>query len=225
MKKRGNINKYRFIFFEVGLIVALSLSLMAFRIEGQESRFLAEDIVEQEEINIYASTYQAPKKKKKKPKILKRRKTNIDDLRNIKIVKNTIKLVDPFIKKVEPININTAQFVSHTIVQPDALVQQPDKFSEFPGGQKALSKFLGENLRYPDIYVERGKEGYVLASFVVDEYGNITDVKIEKNEVGPICDEEVIRVILKMPKWIPGMKDGENVKTRFYQRIRFELDY
>jgi TonB family protein len=93
---------------------------------------------------------------------------------------------------------------------------------EFPGGVQALYKFLGENLQYPAVAVESGIQGRVVAKFVVQKDGTITDIQIKKG-LDPACDKEAIRIIRKMPKWIPGTQDGKPVPVYYDLPVSFKL--
>ena len=86
----------------------------------------------------------------------------------------------------------------------------------FPGGQAKLTKFLSDNLKRPTEAVE----GTVYASFIVNEDGSITEAKILRG-IGKSYDEEVIRVINLMPKWIPGKQNGKAVATLFNIPVKF----
>lgn len=223
--KKSNINRFRFIFFEVGMILALSFALMAFKIEGYDRVVLSEEI-EETEITIYSAppTIQP---KEKKPKVEKVKKTKVDEfLRNIKLVRNNVRLPDVKPKK-EPAKILHAstQFISHMVVKPNAIEMAPDVNPEFPGGESELMQYLQKHVIYPDIAEMHDREGVVWVSFVVDEEGNISEIKVLKDEPGFGCGDEAVRVIRKMPRWKPGVKNGKNVKTRFVQSIRFELSF
>ena len=65
-------------------------------------------------------------------------------------------------------------------------------------------------------------KGIVVAGFVVEKNGEIKDIEIIQS-VHPILDNEVIRVILKMDRWIPGYKNGEPVRVQYYIPYTFRL--
>ena len=94
----------------------------------------------------------------------------------------------------------------------------------FPGGEKAFSKYLAENIIYPKEAKEKGIEGKVYLQFVINEEGSVTDVKIIRKSVNSSLDEEAIRVVKNMPKWIPGKQNGKVVKVQFTLPIVFKLD-
>ncbi len=97
--------------------------------------------------------------------------------------------------------------------------QQP----EFPGGNEAMFKFLGDNIRYPEAAAKANTEGKVILSFVVTEDGETRDIKVLKS-VGQGCDEEAIRVLSKFPKWEPGMQNGHKVNVQYHLPINFKLE-
>lgn len=100
----------------------------------------------------------------------------------------------------------------------DIVEQQP----QFPGGQNALTQWLGANMKYPKIVEENGIEGRVMMQFIVRSTGEITDIKVARS-VDPSLDKEAIRVISSMPKWIPGKQGGEAVNVRYTMPLTFRL--
>lgn len=92
----------------------------------------------------------------------------------------------------------------------------------FPGGDDARIQFLSENINYPDSARIKGIEGTVLATFVVERDGTLSDVKILKG-IGGGCDEEVLRVIKAMPRWNPGIQRGKPVRVQFNMPLKFSL--
>jgi len=93
----------------------------------------------------------------------------------------------------------------------------------FPGD---LSKFLFENVKYPETARKANAEGKVFVEFTVKEDGSLADFKqVNTNiSVHPDLVAEAIRVIKIMPKWKPAVKDGKVVKTKYTLPIIFKLD-
>lgn len=85
-----------------------------------------------------------------------------------------------------------------------------------------LSQYIQQNLAYPPIARLRNVQGVVVVSFIIDENGYPIDIKPVQT-MGYGCDEEAIRVIKKMPRWIPGKQHGHNVKVLCRLPIRFSL--
>lgn len=98
-----------------------------------------------------------------------------------------------------------------------------EEMPEFAGGIKGLIRFISENIEYPEQARAIGQEGTVHVTFVVDEFGYVTGVKVIKG-IGYGCDEEAARVISKIPKWIkPGKNGGHPVRVRFNLPVSFRL--
>lgn len=96
---------------------------------------------------------------------------------------------------------------------------------EFPGGTEALMKFIEANINYPQMEKELGIEGKVYIGFVVMKTGEITNIKIMRGILdGPNLDKEAIRIVKLMPRWTPGMNNGQKVNVRTIVPIRFSLD-
>ena len=96
-------------------------------------------------------------------------------------------------------------------------------FPKYPGGKEARMKFLQENVIYPQEAKEKGIEGKIVVSFVVEIDGSLTNFEVLKN-LNSIFEEEALRAAKTMPKWIPGEKDGEPVRVRSHVFIYFKLN-
>lgn len=92
---------------------------------------------------------------------------------------------------------------------------------EYPGGESALMTFIMKNLHYPAECAEKGIEGRVTLSFVIEEDGTVTDIQ-EMRSPHPLLTEEAARIIKGMPKWKPGMKDGKPVRVKYVLPITFK---
>lgn len=116
--------------------------------------------------------------------------------------------------------VNSLMVGEDTISAPYQVVEQ---MPEFPGGERALTKFLGNAVIYPRIATENGIQGKVFVNFVVDRSGSISNVKIIRG-VDQSLDQEAMRVVKSMPKWIPGKQNGEAVRVSFTVPINFVLE-
>ena len=97
-----------------------------------------------------------------------------------------------------------------------------DRTASFPGGNDALASYLQTNVTYPESAMKNNEIGKVFVSFVVEKDGSTQNVKVEKG-VSSILDAEAMRVVRNMPKWIPAMKDGKEVRTALTLPIVFHL--
>jgi protein TonB len=117
----------------------------------------------------------------------------------------------------------TTEPVSNTIPAEVPEVVLAEDMPEFEGGVEGLMKYVMKNISYPYLAREANKEGTVYVSFVVNEFGNVEGAKVMKG-IGYGCDEEVLRVIGKMPRWKKGGKNnGHPVKVRFNIPVSFKL--
>ena len=118
------------------------------------------------------------------------------------------------------------------VVEPQATVE-PELFDpqtapegfippEYPDGEKALYKYLAENIHYPEQAKADGIEGKVFVRFIVRDNGDIVNVEVERG-IGGGCDEEAMRVIKSMPKWIPATSEGKVVNVQYVIPINFKL--
>ena len=92
----------------------------------------------------------------------------------------------------------------------------------FPGGQKALIKFLSENIEYPEQALKDSIEGRVVVAFFIDTDGSVTDPEVVR-ELHPLLDAEALRVVNLMPKWKPGYQNGAPVKVKYNLPITFKM--
>ncbi len=116
-------------------------------------------------------------------------------------------------------NVATGIF---TPTDEDKVFDVVEQMPEYTGGVEALLKYLAENVRYPKEAEEKGLQGRVIATFVVEKDGSISRAEIVKS-VDPLLDEEALRVINAMPNWVPGRQNGEAVAVKYAVPISFRL--
>ena len=93
----------------------------------------------------------------------------------------------------------------------------------FQGGdENVFTKWVFEQLKYPADAVKGKVQGRVILQFVVDENGNVGNVKVVRG-VAPSLDQEALRVVAMSPKWTPGTQRGKNVKVRYIFPVIFQL--
>ena len=116
------------------------------------------------------------------------------------------------------------------VVEPKPLTEEKteifgdvaEQMPSFPGGQKKLMEFLAENTRYPEECEQTCVQGRVVVTFLVERDGNISHIKVVKS-LDPRLDEEAVRVVSSMPKWIPGSQNGVRVGVKYTIPITFRL--
>jgi TonB family protein len=125
-------------------------------------------------------------------------------------------------------NQNAGQIVTTTPAPVDTVVQLPPLPNEFtiveqmPYSDYEYGKYFATNLKYPDEALKNKIEGVVYVNFQVGPQGEIRDVQVAKG-IGAGCDQEAVRVITQMPKWVPGKQGGKVVPVRCVIPVRFRL--
>lgn len=106
-----------------------------------------------------------------------------------------------------------------TATEPDTNIpiENPDVPPSYPGGLLALRNFLERNLVAPD---ELSDPVQVKVKFVVDNEGHLESFDIVQDG-GEELNNEVIRVLKKMPQWTPGKKGGRSVKAYCCLPVKF----
>lgn len=99
-----------------------------------------------------------------------------------------------------------------------------EQMPELPsgGGQPAIVAAIQKAVRYPARALSNQVEGRVYVSFTVDPKGEVTDVKIVKG-LGSGIDEETIRAIKTLPRFIPGKQNGREVSVSFTVPVTYKI--
>ncbi|GHT72664.1 cell envelope biogenesis protein TonB [Bacteroidia bacterium] len=136
---------------------------------------------------------------------------------------------DISVKTVEGVKdggVDIADLQDHKVVVQEE--KKPEIFSHvevppsFPGGEKELLKWLSDNMVYPVVAQEQGIQGRVTLRFVVGPDGSVGNVELLRS-LDPSCDKEALRVVKKMPKWIPGKQNGNAVYVYYTLPVLFKL--
>ena len=93
---------------------------------------------------------------------------------------------------------------------------------QFPGGAVEFMKWLTRNLKYPSNAQQRKVQGRVVAQFIVNTDGSISDLKLVEF-LDAQCDREALRVLRMMPKWQPGVMNAKPCRTKVCIPIVFKL--
>lgn len=90
----------------------------------------------------------------------------------------------------------------------------------FPGN---VQKWIGKNVKYPQLALEHGLQGKVFVQFVIEKDGSVSNIKVVRG-VDSSLDKEAVRVISTMPKWKPGKQRGKPVRVAYTLPIAFQLN-
>lgn len=104
----------------------------------------------------------------------------------------------------------------------EKIYEQVEQMPEFPGGEIGLRNFISSSVKYPMEAHKNRIQGKVFVAFVVGNDGFVKNVKIVRG-VDSFLDEESVRVVKSMPRWIPGREKGKAVAVAFTIPIGFML--
>ncbi|MCD6555962.1 MAG: energy transducer TonB, partial [Bacteroidales bacterium] len=105
----------------------------------------------------------------------------------------------------------------------DTILVIAQQMPEFSGGVIGLKRFIAQNLDYPLEAKEAGIQGRIFLRFEVTKTGDIGKIEIQKG-IHPILDREAVRVIKSLPKFKPGMQNGNPVSVWYSMPISFRLN-
>lgn len=98
------------------------------------------------------------------------------------------------------------------------VVKSRAKNAQYPGGDKALQKFIKKNFVFPTDF--SGQE-YVMIEVDVDEKGNVSNPRVLNNELGTAFEKEALRVADLVQKIKPA-RDAKGKKTASTFSIVFD---
>ncbi len=224
---RANLETKKGLFIEIGLVIALALTLAAFEYTKEDLRTANIQAIRdvQGEEEIIPITRQELQKPPDPPKP----KTVIIDLN---IVEDDIELTDELDFDFFDANQDDAIQIADVIGNKEKEQEEEDvevfyiveTMPQFQGeGIEAFRAYIQKNVTYPQLALENGISGIVYVSFVINRRGELTNISILRS-VDPSLDEEVIRALKAAPKWEPGKQRGKPVNVSFSIPIRFILN-
>jgi protein TonB len=233
------LEKMRGIFFQIGFIVACSLTLLAFE---WTFPYKIDEIKWDKEIDadeiIIDNTY-FPEEKKEKPVVKKEQPQIIKD--KIKIIKNDtkenenndkkeVKTIDEVLNQFENTNNKEDKeenpFVDFMKVEYLPVPIGVTNISSYEASKeamdKAILKHLSKHLRFPQCGRNLGRGGVVLVDFKIDANGNVVDVKVAKS-TNKCFEEEAVKVVKSLPKFKPAVQNGKPVGVKMQLPIKFSF--
>ena len=217
-----DLRRYSGIFLEVGFVVSLGIMLLTFNITQRDKMAgnlgeLDNVMAEEEIIPITRQQEIQPPPPPEPPKA-----TEV-----LNIVEDDVEIDDEL--EIEDTEADASTAVQIVEIEEEAEEEEAQVFfivenmPEFPGGDLELRKHIAQNVQYPEIAKENGIQGRVFVQFVVNQKGEIEQVKVVRG-VDPALDKEAIRVISSLPKWKPGSQRGKPVRVSFTVPINFQLN-
>ena len=222
---KANLEDKKLLLREIGLVVALLVVLGAFQWSSKEksTETLQADnfvVVEEEMVPITTDVPPPPPEAPKEPVV--------SDI--IDIVDDDIKVDNTLLLSTEDegLAITVKDYVAEsTYVEeeieeevPFAIVEHKPKFQG--GDQNDFTKWVFNNIVYPEIAKENGVQGRVILQFTVDKDGSVKNVKVLRG-VDSSLDQEAVRVVSSSPKWEPGRQRDKPAKVTFVFPVIFQL--
>lgn len=144
-----------------------------------------------------------------------------DLLNNIKTTTSTTSDPTLAVTTTDPVKLMGTFSVDPGFAPEGVLIEYPDHNAEFQGNWLG---YLENNVKYPQESVLFGESGTAWVGFVVEVDGTISDVKVKNTSLSKNLQKEAIRVVKASPKWKPGIKNGELVRSTLVVKINFVLE-
>jgi protein TonB len=222
--ERANLEKKKGLFTEIGLVIALVFSLLAFEYtkEDLKTNQLQAMRDAQGETEIVPITRQELQKPVEPPKP----KTVIIDL---KIVEDNVKLDDNLDFDAFDVNENDAIKIATVVGNKEQEEEDKQVFlivedmPSFQGGTiENFRNYIQSTVKYPALAMENSISGTVYVSFVVNRRGEVSSINIVRG-VDASLDEAVINALKQAPTWEPGKQRGKPVNVSFSIPVKFIL--
>ncbi len=154
------------------------------------------------------------------------------------LIQGTAYSISPFIKNGDYIYLNSQndtlltvhydmdKMKSYSTLKTqlkDSVYTLVDKNPIFPIKYGKLSKYISERLKYPKEFNECCIQGRVIIQVVITSTGEVTNIKVIKS-LDPLIDLEAVKVVVSLPNFEPGEKNGKCVNTYFIFLVPFGLN-
>lgn len=223
---KASLENKRFLFIEIGFVIALLAVLFAFDYSSKEKKVatLETETAAVEVEDMIPITQETPPPPEAAPKIpiLSDQIDVVDD--NIKIDDNMFQnLEDDANSGVEIMDYIESAPEEETIEEEAIPFQLVEEKPSFNGGDaNEFSKWVNSRLVYPEIAKENGVQGRVTLQFTVNADGSVSNVKVLRG-VDSSLDKEAVRVVSSSPKWKPGKQRDRAVKVTYTFPVIFQL--
>ena len=223
---KASLENKRFLFTEIGFVIALLAVLFAFDYSSKEKKVatLETETAAVEVEDMIPITQETPPPPEAAPKIpiLSDQIDVVDD--NIKIDDNMFQnLEDDANSGVEIMDYIESAPEEETIEEEAIPFQLVEEKPSFNGGDaNEFSKWVNSRLVYPEIAKENGVQGRVTLQFTVNADGSVSNGKVLRG-VDSSLDKEAVRVVSSSPKWKPGKQRDRAVKVTYTFPVIFQL--
>lgn len=219
---KADLESKKTVFLQIGLVVVLSLVLVAFEWTSTDVNvdfsLQDEDIeVEEEIIPITRQEEVKPPPPPPPPAVADILNIVEDDVE----LDEELEIMDTEMSQEDIVDFSNMVFEEETRDEGE-IFMIVEEMPEFPGGTEALQRYLAQSVRFPVIAQENGIQGRVYIQFVINQNGEVTNATILRG-VDPSLDREALRVVEAMPKWKPGKQRNRPVRVSYTVPINFVL--
>ena len=220
---KANLEKRKGVFFQLGMVITLSLILIGFEWTSSglsENRFDKGegDVIDEEIIPVTRQEKPEPKTLPKPPKVTE----VLNIVENDVTIENELILDDLESDQDDEVQILDFDVADEEQEEAEIFYIVEDMPSFKGEGLNGFRNWVMKNLQYPEIAAENGISGTVYVQFVVEPTGLVNKVTIMRG-VDPALDKEAIRVVKTSPKWTAGKQRGKPVRVAFTFPIKFVL--
>ena len=222
-KSESNLETYKIIFFNFGIITALSVSIWAYESKSYDAIVLdgfgdlEMDALDEEDIEITRPDEVKPPPPPEAPPEVPE---EIEIKENEEELENVLEVADAETDQDDMIEIEEEEF-SEPFISVEQMPMLGDCKDE-ECTQVEIMKFIARNFKYPEIAKANGVEGRVILEFVVEKNGKVGRVKILKG-LDKHVDKAAIEVVEKLPVFSPGKQIGKAVPVKYTVPIKCTL--
>ena len=219
-----NLERWKTVFVQIGLVLSLLVVLVAF--EWTSSEGVNTDFAQTQEFVVEEEMMPITQQEEVKPP---------PPPEPVKQVIEMINIVDDDVDIDDDVDLFENEFSEDVQVQIVEFYEEEEEADEeeifvivehmpsFQGGDlNEFRNYVQKNLKYPEIAAENGIQGRVFLSFVVEPNGSVSNVRVVRG-VDPAIDKEAVRAVKNSPKWSPGKQRGKPVRVSYNMPIVFVL--
>jgi protein TonB len=211
-KPEADLRNYYTLILEGGLIVALAIFVLAFKVDLRTEQKEIKMVEKQETVKMEEVERT---KQVEKPPPPPRPPVPVE-VPNDEVIEDEIIDLDADLDLDGPVEMPPPPPPAEEEEEEEVFVVV-ERMPELKGGQQALY----DEIEYPELARKAGIEGRVFVEFVVDENGNVTNPRVVRG-IGGGCDEEALRAVKQM-SFTPGMQRGRPVKVKYSLPVMFKL--
>lgn len=105
----------------------------------------------------------------------------------------------------------------------NGLYSEVEVMPKFKGGDiNKFREWIQKKTRYTETAIINSVHGKVYITFIVENDGSVSNVKVAKG-VDPLIDDEAVKAVRSSPKWSPGKQRGIAVRVAYIIMLNFEL--